>query len=110
MHSLARTGLLLVLLAAYVGATVRPALVAGSGGAFDALAPEARFIERAIGERRFGDALPVALDLRRAHVREPLVAYWLATIYQGLDRAADARSAWDDFRRLTGSTGGLNAD
>ena len=110
MNSLARTGLLLALLAAYVGATVRPALVAGSGGGFDALAPEARFIERAIGERRFGDALPVALDLRRAHDREPLVAYWLATVYQGLGRAADARAAWDDFHRLTGSTGGVNAD
>ena len=62
------------------------------------------------GHARFGDALPVALDLQRAHDREPLVAYWLATIYQGLGRSADARSAWDEFRRLTGSTGGANAD
>jgi hypothetical protein len=110
MHSLARAGLLLGLLTLYVGATVRPALMAGSREGFDALAPEARFIERAIGERRFGDALPVALDLQRAHDREPLVAYWLATIYQGLGRVADARGAWDDFHRLTGSTGGANAD
>ena len=110
MHSLPRTGLLLVLLAAYIGATVRPAIMAGSRDGFDALAPEARFIERAIGERRFGEALPVALDLQRAHDREPLVSYWLATIYQGLGRASDARSAWDDFHRLTGSTGGANAD
>lgn len=104
-----RTVLLLGLLAAYVVAMVRPALEHGPGG-FDALAPESRFVERAIGEQRFGDALRVALQLRRAHAGEPIVAYWLATIYQGLGRAADAHSAWDDFRRLSGSSGGVNAD
>ena len=104
-----RAALLLALLTAYVAATVRPILVAGGRG-FDALAPESRFVERAIGERRFGDALPVALELRRAHAGEPLAAYWLATIYQGLGRAADARVAWDDFERLSGSSAGANAD
>ena len=110
MESLTRTALLLGLLAAYVAATLRPVLLDGAGHGFDALAPESRFVERAIGERRFGDALPVALQLQHAHTGEPLVAYWLATIYQGLDRPAEARSAWDDFHRLSGSTDGVNAD
>ena len=105
-----RTALLVGLLAAYIAATVGPALEQGSGHGFDALAPESRFVERAIGERRFGDALPVAIQLRRAHAGEPLVAYWLATIYQGLGRAADARSAWNDFTRLSGVAAGVNAD
>lgn len=108
MKSLTRTALLLALLAAYVAATVRPALEHGAGSGFDALAPESRFVERAIGEQRFVDALPVALQLRRAYSAEPLVAYWLATIYQGLGRAADARSALDDFERLSGSSSGGN--
>jgi hypothetical protein len=106
----ARTVLLVVLLAAYAGATAWPALRAGSGRGFDALAPESRFVEQAIGEQRFADALPVALQLRRAYTSEPLVAYWLATIYQGLGRTAAARASWDDFQRLSGSPGGANAD
>lgn len=107
---MARTVLLLVLLAAYVGATVWPAIQAGSGRGFDALAPESRFVEQAIGEQRFAEALPVALQMRRSYASEPLVAYWLATIYDGLGRAADARSARDDFQRLSGSPAGANAD
>jgi hypothetical protein len=104
-----RAALLLALLTAYVAAAVRPVLVADERG-FDALAPESRFVERAIGEHRFGDALPVALELRRVHAGEPLAAYWLATIYQGLDRAADARAAWDDFERLSAPSTDVNAD
>jgi len=110
VESLTRTALLLGLLAAYAAATLGPVLLDGAGRRFDALAPESRFVERAIGEHRFGDALPVALQLRHAHTGEPLVAYWLATIYQGLGRPADARSAWDDFHRLSGSPDGVNAD
>ena len=110
MESLTRTALLLGLLAAYAAATLRPVLLDGAGRGFDALAPESRFVEHAIGEHRFGDALPVALQLQHAHTGEPLVAYWLATIYQGLGRPADARSAWDDFHRLSGSPDGVNAD
>jgi hypothetical protein len=98
------------LLAAYVAAQLRPALVAGAGRGFDALAPESRFVEQAIGEQRFSQALPVALQLRRAHAGEPLVSYWLATIYQGLGRRAEARAAWDDFNRLSGSSPWANAD
>ena len=97
-----------MLLAAYGAAVVHPALVAGNG--FDAVGPESRFVERAIGDHRYTEALPVALDLRRAHSGEPLVAYWLATIYRGLGRTADAQSAWDDFERLSGQTGTTNAD
>ena len=109
MDSLTRTALLLALLAAYIAATVRPALEQRGRG-FDALGPESRFVERAIGEHRFGDALPVALQLRRAYGAEPLAAYWLATIYQGMGRTAEARAAFDDFTRLSGSPDGVNAD
>lgn len=100
---------MLALLAAYVAAAVRPAL-GGGGHGLDALAPDARFVEQAIGEQRFGDALPVALDLRRAHGGEPLIAYWLAAIYQGLGRTADARAAWNEFERLSGPPDGSIAD
>ena len=94
MTSPARTALLLSLATAYVVVSVRPGLTAIAGGGFDALAPESRFVEQAIGEHRFGAALPVALSLRRAHGGEPLVAaYWLSLIYQGLGRTADARTA-----------------
>jgi hypothetical protein len=110
VESLTRTALLLGLLAAYLATTLRPILLDGTGRGFEALAPESRFVERAIGEHRFADALPVAIQLRRAHAAEPLVAYWLATIYQGLGRSADARVAWDDFHRLSGSPDGVNAD
>lgn len=99
MESLTRTALLLGLLAAYIAATVRPALE--HRGGFDALSPESRFVELAIGEQRFADALPAALQLRRAYGAEPLVAYWLATVYQGMGRTADARFAWDEFQRLS---------
>ena len=98
---------------AYVTVTVRPVLVAGSGHGLDVLAPESRYVERAIGEHRFADALPVALALRRAHDREPLTAYWLAIIYEGLGRAADGRAAWEAFTRLSGAAGlpaATNAD
>jgi len=108
VKSLARTALLLTLLAAYVATIVRPALVAGGG--FDAVGPASRYVELAIGEHRYAEALPVALDLRRAHTGEPLVAYWLVTIYQGLGRTVDARAARDDFERLSGQTGAANAD
>lgn len=113
MTSVARAALLLALLTAYAAVTVRPALGNGSGRGLDALAPESRYVERAIGEQRFGDALPVALELRCAHARDPLAAYWLARIYHGLGRPADARAAWNDFERLSGGAGrpaAFNAD
>ena len=110
MQSLTRTALLIALLTAYVAVAMRPVLTTGRGASFDALAPASRFVERAIGEQRFSAALPVALDLRRARPGEPLVAYWLATIYEGLGRTADAQSARDEFARLAGQAGGTNAD
>ena len=110
MASPARTVLLLTLVTAYVAVTVGSGLMAGAGRGFDALAPESRFVEQAIGEHRFGNALPVALELRRTHGGEPLVAYWLSIIYQGLGRTADARAALDDFQRLSGSPGETIAD
>ena len=105
---MARAALLLALLTAYAAAIARPALVAGSK--FDAVSPEARFVELTIGEQRFADALPVALELRRLHPGEPLAAYWLGTIYQGLGRTADARTAWNDFEQLAGTSRDGHAD
>jgi hypothetical protein len=83
-----RAALLLALLTAYAAATIRPVLHTGGRG-FDALAPEARFVERAIGERRFDEARPVALELQRAYPGEPLIVYWLTVIDQGLGYPAD---------------------
>ena len=99
---------MLGLLAAYTAATVRPALEHGGRG-FDALGPESRFVEHAIGEQRFENALPVALQLQRAFGAEPLVAYWLVTIYEGMGRTTDAAAAWNEFKRLSGSPDDVNA-
>ena len=78
-RSLKRTALLLVLLAAYAAATARLAGV-GAADRFDAVAPPSRFVEHALGERRFADALPVALELQHVYPDEPLPAYCLAAI------------------------------
>jgi tetratricopeptide (TPR) repeat protein len=95
-----RPVLILTLLAAYIVAMVRLAGVSGVGG-LDALAPQSRSVERAIEERRFADALPVALELQQAHDDEPLVAYWLATIFHGLNRPRDEVAAWETYVRLS---------
>jgi tetratricopeptide (TPR) repeat protein len=96
-----RTPLLLTLLAVFVGVIVRLAGGSGVDRSLDALAPQSRSVERAIGERRFADALPVALELQRAYEDESLIAYWLATIYHGLDRPRDEVAAWERYIRLS---------
>lgn len=98
-----RTALLLTLLVAYMAVMVRLAGVSSANNGFDALAPQSRFVEQAIGERRFTDALPVALELQRAHADESLIAYWLATIFRGLDRPRDEIAAWETYIRLSSS-------
>ena len=97
-----RTALLLMLLAAYAAATARLAGV-GAADRLDAVAPPSRFVEQALGERRFADALPVALELQHVYPDEPLPAYWLAAIFRGLDRPRDEIDAWDTFIRVSAS-------
>jgi tetratricopeptide (TPR) repeat protein len=96
-----RTALLLTLLATYIAVIVRLTGVSGVDRGLDALAPQSRSVEQAIGERRFADALPVALELQQAHADESLVAYWLATIFHGLDRPRDELAAWETYIRLS---------
>lgn len=92
---------LLVVLAAYIAAIVRLAGVAGPEPILDPLDAQPRFVERAILERRFAAALPVALSLQRAYPKDSLVALWLTSIFKGLDRPRDEVSAWDAFARIT---------
>jgi tetratricopeptide (TPR) repeat protein len=98
---MARTALLLTLLTTYLAVVVRLAGPTVGERHLDALAPQPRSVEQAIGERRFADALPVALELQRTHEDEPLVAYWLATIFHGLDRPRDEVAAWETYIRLS---------
>lgn len=68
---------------------------------FDPLSPPGRQVELAIETRRFADALPVALELRSAHPDDPVVLFWLAEIYRGLDQTEDELDTWDAFLRLS---------
>lgn len=95
-----RTALLLTLLAAYIAVAVQLAGMSDDRR-LDALAPQSRSVEQAIGERRFVDALPLALEVQRAHDDDPLVAFWLATIFRGLDRPRDEAAAWETYIRLS---------
>ena len=88
-----RSLLLAILLAGYASIFVRlPG--AGPQGGFDPLSPRGRQVEEAIETDRFADALPVVLDLKRMYGDEPIVAYWLAETYRGLDRRRDEVEAW----------------
>jgi hypothetical protein len=71
--------------------------------AFDPLEPRGRHVERAIEQRRFAEALPVALDLQRAYETEPVIAYWLSEIYRGLGRSHEEVDAWETYLRLGGA-------
>lgn len=86
--------MLAVLLVGYAAVFVRLPSFASST-AFEPLSPRGREVERAIEERRFADALPLAQELVRAFPDEPLIAYWLAEIYQGLERPRDEAAAWE---------------
>jgi tetratricopeptide (TPR) repeat protein len=68
---------------------------------FDPLNPRGRHVEESIATGRFADALPVVLSIREAFPDQPLVSYWLAEIYRGLDRPRDEAGAWDAFVALT---------
>jgi tetratricopeptide (TPR) repeat protein len=94
-----RVALLLVLLGLYAAFLERRLSPAGAVG-LDPVSPRAREVEHAIAAERHADALPLALELEASYPREPLVAYWLALIYQGLGRGADEVAAWERFITL----------
>jgi hypothetical protein len=71
------------------------------GLSFDPLGPRGREVERAIEERRFADALPIARDLHSAHSHDATIAIWIAEIYDGLGRSAEAGDAWSRVLDLT---------
>lgn len=91
-----RPVLLTALLAVYAALLLRlPAT--GAAVRLDPLEVRPRSVEQAMSERRFSDALPVTLELHEAYPGDPLTDYWLATIYQGLDRPADEVTAWTRY-------------
>lgn len=95
-----RRAVLAVLLLGYAAVFIRlPRL--DSSASFEALSPRGREVERAIEERRFADALPVARELAGAYPNEAVIAYWLAEIHDGLGQAGDAAAAWEHVFELT---------
>jgi tetratricopeptide (TPR) repeat protein len=97
-----RALLLTALLCAY-GAFAFRGIARGAlqRGAFDPLLPLARAVEQRIGDTRFAEALPVALELQHAYPTEPLVAYWLARIHHGLNNSAAEAEAWEQYVALS---------
>jgi tetratricopeptide (TPR) repeat protein len=73
----------------------------GGAARLDPLSPMAREVERALVAGRPEDALPIALDLRTAFPRDPLVPYWLGRVYRALERPDAEAAAWEDFARLS---------
>lgn len=93
-----RTLLLITLLCAYSAFAFRGvARNVLQRGAFDPFLPLARVVEQRIGDSRFAEALPVALELQHAYPTEPLVAYWLARIHHGLNDSAAEAQAWERY-------------
>ncbi|HMD36016.1 MAG TPA: tetratricopeptide repeat protein [Vicinamibacterales bacterium] len=93
-----RTLLLAALLLAYAWTGLQGfVLGALHRNRFDPFLPLARRLEQRVEERRFADALPIALELEKTYPEEPLVAYWIGRIRNGLgDRAAEA-AAWERY-------------
>lgn len=89
------------LAALYAAFLVRPVGGGQAGDRLEAMAPPARQVELAIGDGRFADALRLARALQEAYPRDPLVLYWLGTIYRGLDRFEDEARTWEAFAELS---------
>jgi len=99
-----RTLLLTALLAAYAALAFRgTATQVLRRGAFDPLLPLARSVEHRIGDKRFAEALPVALELQHAYPSEPLVVYWLAQIRHGLNDPSAEAEAWERYVAISPS-------
>jgi tetratricopeptide (TPR) repeat protein len=98
-----RRALLLAALLAIYGAFAFRGAVRGivQRGAFDPLLPFGRTVELAIGEKRFAEALPAALELQQAYPSEPLVTYWLAQIHHGLEHPAAEAEMWERYMALS---------
>jgi hypothetical protein len=90
---------LVLLLVACAWAFLRPS-PSGTSTGFDPLEVRGREVERAIEERRFADALPIAADLEAAHPDDAVIAFWLAEIAGGLGRA-DEGDRWARVLALT---------
>lgn len=91
---------LALLLVACALVFLRPSLARGDAQ-FDPLDARGREVEQAIEERRFADALPIATDLQSAHPDDPVIAFWLAEIHDGLGRFVDAGDRWARVLELT---------
>ena len=91
-----RTALLVLLLVAYGGVFGRR-LVTSTGDALDPVGPQAREIERALADKQYERAIPLAKELQTLHPDEPLVELWLAAAYEGLHRFEDEAKAWERF-------------
>lgn len=68
---------------------------------FDPFTPRARTVEQRIGEGRFVDALPIALELEREYPGEPLIRYWVARAYRGLNQPQQEIDAWESYVRVS---------
>jgi len=94
--------ILVVLLGAYLASGFRGIVSdVARRGEFDPFLPAARAIEHRIGEGRFAEALPLAIDLRRIYPREPQIALWIARIHHGLNDAAHEAAAWEAYVGLS---------
>jgi tetratricopeptide (TPR) repeat protein len=90
--------LLLALLAMYSASDVRSMM----GGLFrserfDPFLPAGRALEQRIGDGRFAEALPLAIELDRTYPRQPQIAFWLARVHHGLNDAAREAAAWERY-------------
>jgi tetratricopeptide (TPR) repeat protein len=96
-----RTVLLLALLLAYAWTALHGVVSDALQRKFDPFLPLARRLELKVEQKRFADALPIALDLEKAYPTEPLIAYWLGRIRNGLgDRRAEA-AAWEHYLTIS---------
>jgi predicted Zn-dependent protease len=94
--------ILAILFASYAAVFVRLPSVGAGGRGFDPLGPRGREVERAIEEKRFADALPIARELQSAHGADPVIAFWVAEILGGLGQSAEEAQAWERVLSLTG--------
>lgn len=99
---MSRSLLLVALLAGYAAVGLD---LSSPSASFDPLGTSGRHVELAIEVGRFEEALPVALELKRAHESEPVIDYWLSEIYRGLDRPQEEAEAWQAYLSHGGAPG-----